>query len=85
MTRPSLERTTWREHASDTDPGRGVGGHTASIGLLAGMALGSVGYFGGFFAFLLVTVLGTAGLATGLVLEGRLDLGALLGARGGRR
>ncbi|MFI5867498.1 hypothetical protein [Streptomyces sp. NPDC051546] len=85
MTRPPPERTTWREHAPDTESGRCLGEHIAGIGLLAGMALGFAGYFGGFFAFLLVAVMGTAGLATGLVLEGRLDLGALLGARGGRR
>ncbi|MET3982817.1 hypothetical protein [Streptomyces sp. PvR034] len=85
MTRPPLERTTWREHASEPESGRCPGGHVAGIGLLAGMALGFAGYFGGFFAFLLVAVTGTAGLATGLVLEGRLNLGALLGAPGGRR
>jgi len=84
VTRPAPERTTWRDHASDTGPGRGVGGHIAGIGLLAGMALGFAGFFGGFFAFLLVAAMGTAGWAAGLVLEGRLDLSALLGGRGGR-
>ncbi|WP_462100524.1 hypothetical protein [Streptacidiphilus sp. PAMC 29251] len=49
------------------------------------MALGFAGYFGGFWAFLLVTVMGVAGLVTGLALDGSLDLGALVRARGGRR
>ncbi|MFI5763439.1 hypothetical protein ACIA8F_21180 [Streptomyces sp. NPDC051563] len=80
-----MERTTWREHASGTEPGRYPGEHSAAIGLLAGMALAFAGYFGGFFAFLLVVVMGAAGWVTGLALEGRLDLGALLGARRGRR
>ncbi|WP_392960508.1 hypothetical protein [Streptomyces sp. LN245] len=36
--------------------------------------LGFAGYFGGFWAFLLVLVLGTAGLIGGLALQGDLDL-----------
>ncbi|WP_435279630.1 hypothetical protein [Streptomyces sp. 1222.5] len=48
--------------------------NTATTGLAAGMALGFAGYFGGFWAFLLVLVLGTAGLLVGLVLQGDLDL-----------
>ncbi|MGW3046304.1 hypothetical protein ACWC9T_41510 [Kitasatospora sp. NPDC001159] len=43
---------------------------TAAIGLLAGMALGFAGYFGGFWAFLLVLVLGVVGLVVGRLLEG---------------
>lgn len=39
-----------------------------------GMALGFAGYFGGFWAFLLVLVLGAAGLIVGLVVQGDLDL-----------
>jgi uncharacterized membrane protein len=47
--------------------------NTASTGLAAGMALGFAGYFGGFWAFLLVLVLGAAGLVIGLVVQGDLD------------
>jgi hypothetical protein len=50
--------------------------NTATTGLAAGMALGFAGYFGGFWAFLLVLVLGAAGLVVGLVLQGDLDLRA---------
>lgn len=42
----------------------------ATVGLLAGMALGFAAYFGGFWAFLLVAALGAAGLVIGRVLEG---------------
>lgn len=48
--------------------------NTATTGLIVGMALGFAGYFGGFWAFLLVLVLGTAGLMIGLVMQGDLDL-----------
>ncbi|MBL1110371.1 hypothetical protein JK361_38460 [Streptomyces sp. 5-8] len=48
--------------------------NTATTGLVTGMALGFAGYFGGFWAFLLVLVLGAAGLLAGLVLQGDLDL-----------
>ncbi|MBP0450664.1 hypothetical protein J5Y04_14075 [Kitasatospora sp. RG8] len=43
---------------------------TAALGLLAGMALGFAGYFGGFWAFLLVLVLGVVGLVVGRLLDG---------------
>ncbi|MCX4746089.1 hypothetical protein OG455_11245 [Kitasatospora sp. NBC_01287] len=49
----------------------------ALIGLVAGMALGFAGYFGGFAAFLLVAALGAVGFVVGRVLEGDLDLGDL--------
>lgn len=49
----------------------------AFIGLVAGMALGFAGYFGGFAAFLLVAALGAVGFVVGRVLEGDLDLGDL--------
>ncbi|MFH8259289.1 hypothetical protein [Streptomyces roseolus] len=39
------------------------------LGLLIGMALGCVGWFGGFGAFLLVAVLGGLGYAVGRYLE----------------
>ncbi|MFF4756681.1 hypothetical protein ACWD5R_42390 [Streptomyces sp. NPDC002514] len=48
--------------------------NAATTGLVAGMALGFAGYFGGFWAFLLVLVLGTAGLIVGLVVQGDLDV-----------
>ncbi|MFE6225936.1 MULTISPECIES: hypothetical protein [unclassified Streptomyces] len=48
------------------------------LGLLVGMALGSVGWFGGFGAFLLVAVLGGLGYATGRYLERGGDLRDLL-------
>ncbi|MFF2513831.1 hypothetical protein [Streptomyces sp. NPDC058086] len=50
--------------------------NAATTGLVAGMALGFAGYFGGFWAFLLVLVLGVAGLIVGLVVQGDLDLHA---------
>lgn len=50
--------------------------NTATAGLAAGMALGFAAYFGGFWAFLLVLVLGAAGLVVGLVLQGDLDVRA---------
>ncbi|MCE0447865.1 hypothetical protein LT493_40170 [Streptomyces tricolor] len=36
----------------------------AMVGLIAGMALGFAGYFGGFGAFLLVAALGAVGLSS---------------------
>ncbi|MFB7395211.1 hypothetical protein [Streptomyces sp. NPDC056191] len=45
------------------------------VGLAAGMALGFAAYFGGFWAFLLVLVLGAVGLVAGLLLEGNLEPG----------
>ncbi|MGW4382531.1 hypothetical protein [Kitasatospora sp. NPDC004531] len=60
----------------------------ALVGLLAGMALGFAGYFGGFAAFLLVAVLGAVGFVVGRLIEGDLelgDLGELLRGRDRRR
>ncbi|WP_431951975.1 hypothetical protein [Actinacidiphila sp. bgisy167] len=48
--------------------------NAATVGLAAGMALGFAGYFGGFWAFLLVAALGAIGLAAGLVLQGDADV-----------
>ncbi|MEV4189967.1 DUF2273 domain-containing protein [Streptomyces toxytricini] len=45
------------------------------VGLAAGMALGFAAYFGGFWAFLLVLVLGAVGLVVGRLTEGDLELG----------
>lgn len=48
-------------------------------GLLAGLLLGIAGATGGFAAFVVTLVLGAIGLLAGAVLDGRLDLGAVLG------
>ncbi|MFI9624047.1 hypothetical protein [Streptomyces sp. NPDC052042] len=60
---------------------------TAMIGMVAGMALGFAGYFGGFGAFLLVAALGAVGFVVGRFLEGDLEPGEFLRGRehGGRR
>jgi len=57
----------------------------AVIGMIAGMALGFAGYFGGFGAFLLVAALGAVGFVVGRFLEGDLDIGDFFRARDGRR
>lgn len=49
------------------------------LGLLSGLALGFAGAFGGFGAFLIVLILGAAGLGVGRWLDGQLDLSALIG------
>jgi hypothetical protein len=56
----------------------------AVIGMIAGMALGFAGYFGGFGAFLLVAALGAVGLVVGRFLEGDLDVGDFFRTRGSR-
>ncbi|MFE9254431.1 hypothetical protein [Streptomyces sp. NPDC006879] len=43
--------------------------------MLAGMALGFAGYFGGFPAFLLVAALGAIGFVVGRFLDGDLEPG----------
>ncbi|MFD9334756.1 hypothetical protein ACFWBF_10170 [Streptomyces sp. NPDC060028] len=53
----------------------------AVVGLLAGMALGFAGYFGGFGAFLLVAALGAIGFVVGRFLDGDLDPGDLFRPR----
>lgn len=57
----------------------------AVVGMIAGMALGFAGYFGGFGAFLLVAALGAVGFIAGRFLEGDLELGDFLRTRGDRR
>ncbi|MEU6209637.1 hypothetical protein ACN6AT_27365 [Streptomyces sp. JL4002] len=57
----------------------------AVAGLLAGMALGFAGYFGGFGAFLLVAALGAVGFVVGRFLDGDLDAGDLFRRRDDRR
>ncbi|MFD3323640.1 hypothetical protein [Streptomyces sp. NPDC058701] len=54
----------------------------AVVGLLAGMALGFAGYFGGFGAFLLVAALGAIGFVLGRFLDGDLEAADLLRPRG---
>ncbi|WAU80496.1 hypothetical protein O1Q96_12410 [Streptomyces sp. Qhu-G9] len=56
----------------------------AVIGMIAGMALGFAGYFGGFGAFLLVAALGATGFVVGRFLEGDLDPGDFFRSRGTR-
>jgi uncharacterized membrane protein YjjP (DUF1212 family) len=57
----------------------------ARIGMVAGMALGFAGYFGGFGAFLLVAALGIIGFVVGRVLDGDLEPGDFFRPRGGRQ
>ena len=53
--------------------------NATQTGLLAGLALGLAGAFGGLGAFLIVLVLGAVGLLVGRALDGQLDLNALFG------
>lgn len=48
-------------------------------GLLAGLILGAAGSIGGFGAFLVTLVVGIVGLLVGMVLDGSLDVGGVLG------
>ncbi|MBD8019763.1 hypothetical protein [Brevibacterium gallinarum] len=56
-----------------------------TVGLLVGLILGIVAYFGTFLAFLVVTLFGAAGLVVGLILDNKLDLGTVLGSSSSRR
>ncbi|OIK26623.1 hypothetical protein [Streptomyces malaysiense] len=58
---------------------------TAMVGMIAGMALGFAGYFGGFGAFLLVAALGAVGFVVGRFAEGDLDPGDFFRGRDERR
>jgi hypothetical protein len=53
--------------------------NATQTGLLAGLILGLAGAFGGFSAFLIVLVVGLIGLVVGRVLDGQLDINAMLG------
>ena len=53
----------------------------AVVGLLAGMALGFAGYFGGFGAFLLIAALGAVGFVVGRFADGDLEPGDLFRGR----
>ncbi len=57
----------------------------AVVGMIAGLALGFAGYFGGFGAFLLVAALGAVGFVVGRFLEGDLELGDFFRSRYNRR
>ncbi|MFE5895413.1 hypothetical protein ACWCQZ_09785 [Streptomyces sp. NPDC002285] len=57
----------------------------AVVGMIAGMALGFAGYFGGFGAFLLVAGLGAVGFVVGRFLEGEYELGDFFRRRDERR
>lgn len=54
-------------------------------GMIAGMALGFAGYFGGFGAFLLVAALGAIGFLAGRFADGDLELGDVFRTRDERR
>lgn len=59
--------------------------HTgAVVGLFAGLVLGVVAAFGGFWLFLLVLLIGLIGLVVGRVVDGDLDLTRYLGGRADR-
>ncbi|WP_328899563.1 MULTISPECIES: hypothetical protein [unclassified Streptomyces] len=53
----------------------------AVAGLLAGMALGFAGYFGGFGAFVLVAALGAVGFVAGRFADGDLEPGDFFRSR----
>ncbi|WP_031477272.1 hypothetical protein [Streptomyces bicolor] len=57
----------------------------AVAGMIAGLALGFAGYFGGFGAFLLVAALGAVGFVVGRFLEGDYELGDFFRHRDERR
>ncbi|GAA4798123.1 hypothetical protein [Streptomyces ziwulingensis] len=57
----------------------------AVVGMIAGMALGFAGYFGGFGAFLLVAALGAVGFVVGRFVEGDLEPGDFFRSRDDRR
>lgn len=56
----------------------------AVVGMIAGMALGFAGYFGGFGAFLLVAALGVIGFVVGRFAEGDLEPGDFFRVRDDR-
>ncbi|BDH10982.1 MULTISPECIES: hypothetical protein [Streptomyces] len=57
----------------------------ALAGLVAGMALGFAGYFGGFGAFVLVAALGAVGFVVGRLLDGDLQAGEFFHPRSSDR
>lgn len=57
----------------------------AVVGMIAGMALGFAGFYGGFGAFLLVAALGAVGFVVGRFADGDLDPGDFFRTRDERR
>ncbi|WP_030016300.1 MULTISPECIES: hypothetical protein [Micrococcales] len=57
----------------------------SQLGLIVGLALGAIAFFGGFLAFLVAVVFAAIGAAVGLLLEGKLDLRSLMGRGSDRR
>lgn len=55
--------------------------NNVAVGLLAGLLLALAVTTGGFLGFLLAIVLGGVGMVVGAQLDGRVDLGAILGGR----
>ncbi|MEQ3552373.1 hypothetical protein WIS52_18010 [Pseudonocardia nematodicida] len=53
--------------------------NATQTGLLAGLLLGIAGATGGFSQFVIALVLGIVGLGLGLVLDGKIDVGGLVG------
>ena len=58
---------------------------TSRYAVLVGLVLGYVAAFGGFGYFLLVGVFAAVAWGIGLTLEGKLDVGSLLGRSSDRR
>lgn len=58
--------------------------NATQTGLLAGLILGVATAFGGLSACLIALLLGGIGVVVGRVLDGKLDLGELIGRRGDR-
>ena len=58
---------------------------TSQFAVIVGIALGVVAVFAGFVSFVIVLLLAAAGLVIGRMLEGKLDLKALVGRSTERR
>lgn len=58
---------------------------TSRYALLVGLALGFVAAFGGFGDFVLVAAFAAVAWGIGLVIEGKLDIGSLMGRSSDRR
>lgn len=55
------------------------------LGIFIGLILGAIAFYGGFLAFLIAAVFAAIGWVAGMIIEGRLDLGALTGRGSDRR
>ena len=71
------------DETSAPEPGSGL--TPTQWGLVAGLVLGVVAAFGGFVAFIIVAAFAGVGLIVGRILEGKLDVKALLGRASERR